>query len=501
MGLFDWLFPKEEPVRDKNIESFKLLTAYQPIFYNHSGGVYESALVRSAIEAKARHISKLKVELQGEAQSALRVRMKHAPNEWQTYPQFLARCSTILDCTNNLFIVPVQNEYLETTGFFPVLPERVKLLEDNKGKLWLKYSFRENYDGIVEFNRCAYLNKHQFKSDFFGSSNHALSKTMDLISIQDQAIQEAVKNSASYRFMAQVNNFTSPEDLAEERQRFTRENLSRDNSGILLFPNTYSNISQITANPYTVDDQQMKLIKDNVFDYFGVSEKVMQGTANSQELDAFFNSAIEPFAIALSEAMSRAIYTEKERSFGNHVYVNANRLQYMSQSEKVTVAKELGDRGVLTVNEIRELFNYAPLPAGDVAFIRGEYKPVDEKVDSVTTVADDEQARKFESRKYGDKKIIAVDYDDCLFRKGKPNNLLIERLKREKEAGSSLILWTCRSGKALDFAIESCKKQGLVFDKVNENTEEIIKHFGNDSRKVSADLYLDNKAEKVVIDD
>ena len=95
-------------------------------------------------------------------------------------------------------------------------------------------------------------------------------------------------------------------------------------------------------------------------------------------MDAFFNSAIEPFAIALSEALSKAIYTERERSFGNHVYVNANRLQYMSQTAKVTVARDLGDRGILTINEIRELFNYAPLPNGDVAYIRGEYKPIEE---------------------------------------------------------------------------------------------------------------------------
>ena len=146
---------------------------------------------------------------------------------------------------------------------------------------------------------------------------------------------------------------------------------------MLLFPNTYTDIQQIKATPYTVDSDQMNLIKDNVFDYFGVNEKVMQGTANADELDAFFNSAIEPFAIALSEAMSRAIYTDKERSFGNHVYVNANRLQYMSTGAKVSLAQGLGDRGILTINEIRELFNYSPLEDGDVAYIRGEYKPVE----------------------------------------------------------------------------------------------------------------------------
>jgi HK97 family phage portal protein len=325
------------------------------------------------------------VELQGEAQPNLKAKMRHAPNDWMTYPQFLARCSTILDCTNNLFIVPVQDQYLQTIGFFPVLPNRVKLIEDRKNKLWLQYTFRNNITGIVEFDRCAYLNKHQYKSDFFGDSNHALDSTMDLITIQDQGIKEAVKNSSSYRFMAKVSNFTSPDDLALERTRFSRENLSGENGGLLLFPNTYTDIKQIESSVYTADAEQMKLIQTNVYDYFGVNEEIIQGKADSDMLDAFFNSAIEPFAIALSEALSRAIYTERERSFGNHVYVNANRLQYMSQTAKVTVAKELGDRGILTINEIRELFNYAPLPDGNVAFIRGEYKPVEEKVSDQET--------------------------------------------------------------------------------------------------------------------
>lgn len=391
MGLKDWLFPKDEPKAIKTNEQFKLLTAYEPVFHDHIGSIYESALVRSAIEAKARHISKLKVEMQGEAQSYLKAKIKHAPNDWQTYPQFLARCSTILDCTNNLFIVPVQDEYLQTIGFFPVLPERVKLVEDKNKKLWLRYTFMNGQNGIVEFDRCAYLNKHQFKSDFFGESNRALDNTMDLIAIQDQGIKEAVKNSATYRFMATVSNFTSPDDLAEERQRFSRENLSGENGGLLLFPNTYKDIKQVTDSAYKVDWEQMKLIQTNVYNYFGVNEEIIQGKADSDLLDAFFNSAIEPFAIALSEALSRAIYTDRERSYGNHVYVNANRLQYMSQTAKVTVAKELGDRGILTINEIRELFNYAPLPDGNIAFIRGEYKPVDEKVEENDNERSDEE--------------------------------------------------------------------------------------------------------------
>lgn len=393
MGLIDWLFPKaeEEPKTLVENHRFNLLTAYEPVYRGYQGSLYEHDLVRAAIEAKARHISKLKVEMQGEAQLQLKARIRHNPNAWQTWPQFLARCSTILDCTNNLFIVPVQDEFLNTIGFFPVLPDKVKLVEDKKGTLWLRYSFARG-KGYVEFERCAYMNKHQYKSDFFGENNYALGRTLDLIAINDQAIKEAVKNSSTYRFMAQTTNFTSPDDMVNERERFTEKNLKAEaGTGLLLFPNTYKDIRQIDTKPYTVDPEEAAQIEHNVFNYFGVSDKVMQGTANSDELDAFFNSSVEPFAIALSEAMSRAIYTERERSFGNHVFVNSNRLQYMTQTAKVSLARELGDRGILTINEIRELFNYNPIEGGDVAYIRGEYKQVEGDPAAVQTDPQEEE--------------------------------------------------------------------------------------------------------------
>lgn len=387
MGLKEWLFgeEKDQPKVLKQTNDFEFLTKRNGVdirYYNHA---YENAIVRSAVETKAQHISKLKVELQGSAKPKLKNRLRHYPNSFMTWPQFLARCSTILDLTNNLFIIPVKNENLETIGFFPVLPEKVKLVEDKKGHYWLKYKFERGKYGAARFDECAYLVKHQYKSDLFGEDNDALRPTMDLIAVQEASIKNAVENSNNYRFIANVGNFTDPEDLAEERKRFTEYNLKGENTdGVLLFPNTYSDVKELTNKYYTVDTEQMSFIKENVFDYFGINEDVIQGKATSEQLDAFFNLAIEPFAIALSEALSRAIYTDEERAYGNHVYVNANRLQYMSVSEKVNMAQQLGDRGVLTINEIRELFNYAPIENGDVAVIRGEYYTVNDKLGEQT---------------------------------------------------------------------------------------------------------------------
>ena len=383
MGLKEWLFGKEEPKElKKQTNDFSLLTTYRPIHYDWYGNIYENALVRSAIETKARHISKLRVELRGSAKQKLKNRLKHYPNQWMTWSQFLARCSTILDVTNNLFIVPVRDETtFETIGFFPVLPHKVKLVEDKNGKLWVKYQFANGQYGAVKFDECAYLVQHQYQNDFFGENNNALDPTMNLISVQEASIKSAVESSNNYKFIAQVTNFTDPEDLVEERKRFTEYNLKgEDNDGVLLFPNTYGNVREITSKYYTVDSEQMALIKMNVFDYFGINEDIIQGKASTEMMDAYFNARIEPFAIALAEALSRAIYTDEERSYDNYVFVDANRLQYMSVSEKTAMVQALGDRGALTNNEIREIFNMSPLENGDVAMVRGEYYPIDQKL-------------------------------------------------------------------------------------------------------------------------
>lgn len=378
-SLFDKIFrpkkTKAETVSDNNQGYFLTLRNYQPVFTTHNGQLYENELIRAAIDARARHISKLKAEIVGTAQMSLQSKLRQGPNQWQTWSQFLYRLSTILDIHNTAFIVPVFDESLLITGYYPILPERAEIVS-YKDEPWLRYRFTHGDMAAVELRKCAILNKFQYKDDFFGDSNHALEDTMKLIDIQNQGIEEAIKNSATYRFMAQLNNFSKSEDLSKERQRFSQENLTKDSNsgGLLLFPNTYQNIQQVKATPYTVDADQMKQIDDNVFRYFGVNDKVMKNEANGDDMDAFFNGAIEPFAIQFSEAMTKAIFSERERAQGSFFIANANRLQYMTTSAKVSLAQQMLDRGVMSINEARELFNYAAVEGGDVRTIRGEYK-------------------------------------------------------------------------------------------------------------------------------
>ena len=379
MGLLDLFKKDNKTVNAINEGSIvKTISGYKPVYHTHAGEIYEEELVRAAIDARARHISKLKVETMGSAKPSLQTKMRLAPNQYLTWSQFLYRVSTILDIQNTAFIIPIYDAGLNITGYYPVLPSDCTVVDYNND-LWLRCKLKTTVVAC-ELRTCAILTKYQYRNDFYGESNHALDETMKLLAIQNHGIEDAVNNSATYRFLAQVNNFSKADDLKNERKRFSEENLTKEAEagGLLLFPNTYTNIQQIKQNTPAVDADQMKLIRENVYDYFGVNEKVLRNEAQGAELDAFFNGAIEPFAIQFSEAMTMCMFTERERAQGSKLMANANRLQYMTTSEKVALAQQMLDRGVMSINEARELFNYELVDGGDVRTIRGEYKDADD---------------------------------------------------------------------------------------------------------------------------
>ena len=375
MGLIDRIFgrPKSVPAQEGY---FQTLTAYQPAFTSWGGQIYECDMVVSAVDAVARHVGKLKYDMSGNARPKLWTITKSEPNPWYTWPQFLERCSNIYEVQNNLFIVPLLDSMGEVNGFFPALPSNCEVV--GKDEPYLKYTFIGGQKRSVPLRRCVVIPKHQLKDDFFGEKNTALAPTMELVNMVNQGIMEGVKNAATYRFMAQLNTKAFDEDLRKERERFDRNNFQGGGGGLLLFGNQMTNIKELSSKGYEVPEGQQAFIRQNVCNYFGVGEKVIRNEATGDELAAFFDGKIEPFAIKLSEAITRMVFTERERNGGNAITFTANRLQYMNISAKISMAQQLGDRGVLTIDEIRELFNYDPLPdgAGQYTPIRGEYKNV-----------------------------------------------------------------------------------------------------------------------------
>jgi len=398
VGLFEKIFrPIKKDIAVKGY--FSTFNAYNPMFLSRSGGIYEMDTTRAAVHAVATHCSKLKAHVVGTANKTLEKKLQYKPNPWQTASQFQYRLATILEVENTAFLVPVLDSYGRTQGVYALDPMQVTIVEGMDGQPYLRYQFQNGKYAAVEYSRCGVMTKMQFKNDFFGESNSALNPTMDLMCIQNQGIQEGIKQSACLRFMAKLAQTIRPEDLEAEQQRFRGLNLSAaNNGGVLIYDTRYADVKQIESKPYIVDADQMKLINENVYNYFGVNEKILRNEYDESVWNAFYEGKVEPFALQLSLVLTSMFFSDRELANGNEITYSANRLQLATIDKKVSLIVQMFDRGMLTMNEGREIMQMSPVEDGDVRMIRGEYVNTDDR----TSAAEPQQQSDEEEKNDGE---------------------------------------------------------------------------------------------------
>lgn len=379
MGLFEKIFPKKyrDPV---GTGKWAPLTAYSAVFHTWRGEIYEFDQVRSAIDTLARSTGKLKIEMPGTAKGKVRTRLRIKPNEYQTWYQFLYRTRTIYEMQNNAIIVPILDDTDQIAGLFPVLPSSCEVVT-YKGKEFLRYKFYGDRVAAIELDRCGIITKHQYKNDVFGDPNTALDSTLRLLDLQKQAIKQAITESNSFKFMARMNNFAKDEDIERERKRIKEANLKDKEGFLLLFSNLIGEPKQIDYKPYTVDDKQMALIDSNVEKYFGVSVEAIKNELTGDKAASFYEGAVEPFAVQASEVITNMLFTPVEQTNGNCFMLSANRIQFMTNNDKLNYTSQMADRGLATINELRLVWNLPPVEGGDRLVARGEYYYMDPTAD------------------------------------------------------------------------------------------------------------------------
>ena len=198
--------------------------------------------------------------------------------------------------------------------------------------------------------------------------------TIDVLQTQKQGISEGIKQSAMIRFLARLVGTNKDKTIEEERERWKKFNLAvSNNGGVAYVDGKYEDIKQIDSKPYLIDADQIKAIQENVFNYFGCSKEILQNTFTSQQWAAYYEGKIEPFALQLSLVMTNMTFTSEQKTRGNEIQFTANRLQYATNEEKLKIGTDGIDRGFLSRNEVREIFNMEPIEGGDEYVIRAEY--------------------------------------------------------------------------------------------------------------------------------
>jgi len=384
MALID-LFKSKE-TRMLQSEFVKMVVGYQPVFSTYSGGVYEMDITVSAIDSFARHVSKANPKIKGQSYKSIEKQFQVYMNETMTTSQFLYRAATIYKCENNVFIIPIFDQYHFISGWYPISTIGSQISNVN-GTLMLKYVMNgKTY--AIPYSEVIHLRSHHYSSELMGDGNRPLYETLELINTQNQGITNGVKQSATIRFLAKLTNILKPEDMKRERDRLVADNLDATNQGgVMLFDNKYADIKQVDSKPFIVDAEQANYIRTNVHNYFGTNEKILQNRFNEQEWGAYYEGEIEPFLIQLSQGMTRCMFTQRELSFSNMIIWESSRLQYADTATKLDLITNLFDRGFITHNQGLEILNLPPQENGDDYFIRLEYGKTN-KLDAIQEVDD-----------------------------------------------------------------------------------------------------------------
>ena len=352
----------------KTYTEFQELGTYKSYFGIFGNNIFDSPDVRTAIRALSEHTSKANPRSTDKRIERL---LQLNPNQYMNGKDFLAKLRNILEIKNTAFVFIERDNTGKAIGFYPI-PYQTYTAVEYKNGLYVQFSF----DGtavnqlVVPWEDLAVLRKDYLMSDIGGESNKPLLGTLDVINTMDQGLENAVKSTANLRgILKSTKAMLSPDDLKKQKDNFVKDYMNISNAGGIASLDATQEFKEINLKPTTATAEEQDSYRERVYRYFGVNEKIIKSSYTESEYDAFYESRIEPFLVALSLELTRKCFTNRELGFKNEIWYESNRLQFASAKTKISMVA-LVDRGLMTPNEYRALFNMAPYDGGDEFVLR-----------------------------------------------------------------------------------------------------------------------------------
>ena len=389
MGIFQNLFKSVKNDQNKTYTQFQEIGTYKSYFGSFGNNIYMSDDVRSCIRALSEHTSKANPRCTDKNVYNL---LSLRPNKFMNGKDFLAKTRNLLEIYNTAFIFIDRDQRGQTVALYPIPYQTFEAVQ-YKGDLYVQFQFAGT--GVqkltVPWADLAVLRKDYLMSDIAGESNAPLLGTLDIQRTLDQGLQNAVKSTSNLRgILKSTKGMLSPEVLKEQKDNFVRDYMNIDNSGGIASLDATQEFKEINIKPTTASAEEQKAYTDRVYRYFGVNEKIIKSNYTESDYDAFYESRIEPFLVALSLELTYKIFTERERAFGNEVWYESNRLQFASAKTKISMVA-LVDRGLMTPNEYRALFNMSPYDGGDEFVLRLDTSKTGDTTEGGSSESEDEE--------------------------------------------------------------------------------------------------------------
>lgn len=354
--------------------------------------VYKSDIVMSAIrpyvnamgKAVAKHILET-TDAKGETVTRVNPEpytrfLLEEPNPIMTgqkYQEWMAAC---LKINNHAFALIVRDENGLPTGLYPIPAVMAQAEYDDGGHLYIRFYMQNGKNFLFSYSDLIHLRGDPcMAGDFWGGSKvEQLLPLMEQIGTIDKGIVNAVKNGAVIRWLLKFTSNLKPDDLKNRAKEFSEQFLTTEGGFGVAATDSKAEAQQIKPNDYVPNSAQTDRIIKRFYAALNTNESIVMSDYTGDEWNGYYEAQVEPDVIQFGLEHTRKLFSRKKRSFGNYIMLESFNLATASMETKLAF-REMVDRGAMTPNEWRRIFNLAPKPGGDKLVRRLDTAVIDEK--------------------------------------------------------------------------------------------------------------------------
>lgn len=371
MGLFDRIFNRKAvPVK---VQGGQLINEQQGSFTVWNGDAYSNDIYRAGVDAIARNCAKLKgchvikyadhTKTAGECK--LNRLLQTRPNAYMSASDFLYKLVTRYYLNNNSFALLDRDERGNVCAIYPITETYVEFLSDAANELYCRFTFASGKQAIFNYRDIIHLRRNFNSNELLGDNNGALYPAIEAAHTQNEGIISGIKAGANIRGILHFTQIMPPSKMKEEKDAFIADYLSMNNDGGVVATDQKSEYTPIESKPVLLSAEQSDAIAAKIYNYLGVAKEIVNSSYTEDQFAAFFESTVEPIALALSLEFTAKIFNDREQAFGNAIIFDSGRMNFTSNATKINLIKELVPFGILSINQALEILNLPPVENGD----------------------------------------------------------------------------------------------------------------------------------------
>lgn len=376
MGFFDRL-RRKPPKTQKWAQT---LNGYAPVFSQFGTNIYASDVVQQAIKCIVDEMKKLNpvhiryngndpVPVNSDIQTVL-----NNPNPLMTTSEFLEKVMWLLLLNYNAFILPTYYMWEDErgiqkrkySGLYPLKPTQVDFIEDASGQMYVKMRFENNFETTVPYDDLIHIKYNYSINEYMGGDasgqpdHTALLKTLELNDTLLRGIAKAMNSSYAVNGVVKYNTMLDDGKMEAALKELERK-LNNSESGFLPL-DLKAEYTPLQHEIKLVDEETLKFIDEKILRNWGVPLSILTGDYTKSQYEAFYQKTLEPLIISISQAFTKKLFTDRERSFENRIELYPKDLIFMTVEQTLEMVNLLSNTGSIYENEKRVAFGLRPLP-------------------------------------------------------------------------------------------------------------------------------------------